>query len=146
MFDVTRSLVKVVRTWRSQMDRSRPMSVFGRKFLRARYRFLSMVTGTSILLGARLGENISFPHPNGVVIHEDAVVGSDCMIMQQVTLGTTAHGGAPTLGNNVYVGAGAKILGSVKIGDRARIGANAVVMIDVPADSTAVGVPARIVD
>ena len=68
------------------------------------------------------------------------------MIMQQVTVGMIGAGEVPTIGNGVYVGAGAKIIGKLAIGDRARIGANAVVLSDVPAGCTAVGIPARILD
>ena len=85
------------------------------------------------------------PHPNGVVIHEDAVIGDDCMIMQQVTIGMIGTGQVPRIGNGVYIGAGAKIIGKVEVGDGARIGANAVVVDDVPAGCTAVGVRARVI-
>jgi serine O-acetyltransferase len=83
------------------------------------------------------------PHPNGIVIHPDAEIGPNCLIFQQVTLGT-GSGGAPKLGGHVDVGAGAKILGGVTIGRDARIGANSVVLDDVPPGATAVGIPARI--
>ena len=89
------------------------------------------------------------PHPNGVVIHPEARVGVNCMIFQQVTLGTAGHGEAkgraPVVGGHVDIGAGAKILGGVTIGDHAKIGANAVVLCDVPPGATAVGIPARII-
>jgi serine O-acetyltransferase len=117
----------------------------GRFFHKRRYQFWSVVTGADIQLGARLGVGLSLPHPNGVVIHRDAVIGVNCMLMQQVTLGQLAVDGAPRLGDAVYVGAGAKILGAVHVGDGAAVGANAVVLQDVPACSTAVGVPARII-
>jgi serine O-acetyltransferase len=84
------------------------------------------------------------PHPNGVVIHPDAEIGPNCLLFQQVTLGSSPEG-APKLGGNVVVGAGAKLLGAIRIGENARIGANAVVLRDVPAGATAVGVPAHIV-
>jgi serine O-acetyltransferase len=79
-----------------------------------------------------------------VVIHPDSVIGINCMIMQQVTLAVGPNG-APHLGAHVDVGAGAKILGGVRIGTDAQIGANAVVLTDVPDGATAVGVPARII-
>ncbi len=85
------------------------------------------------------------PHPTGVVIHHDAVIGNDCILMQQVTIGQLTKPGAPVLGRNVYVGAGAKVLGAITIGDGARIGANAVVLISLPPHCTAIGIPARIV-
>ena len=84
------------------------------------------------------------PHPNGIVIHPATEIGPNCLLLQQVTLGGGAHG-APILEGHVDVGAGAKILGAVRIGRHAKIGANAVVLADVPAGSTAVGIPARIV-
>jgi serine O-acetyltransferase len=115
-----------------------------RRFAVLRHRFWSIVTGADIPINARIGGGLLIPHPNGVVIHNDAVVGVNCLLFQQVTLGTNG-GGAPVLGGHVDVGAGAKIVGAVTIGDHARIGMNAVVMIDVPAACTAVGVPARIV-
>jgi serine O-acetyltransferase len=85
-------------------------------------------------------------HPNGVVIFPGSVIGPNCQIFQQVTIGVGgSRSGAPVLGGHVDVGAGAKILGGVKIGDHALIGANAVVLQDVPPGATAVGVPARII-
>lgn len=82
----------------------------------------------------------------GVVIHKDAIIGQDCLISQQVTIGGIGlDDGVPSIGDNVLIGAGAKILGSIKIGDSAKIGANAVVLRDVPSGATAVGIPARII-
>ena len=136
------SVVKSARAFRAARDEVGLWSALRRKAARVRHRFWSVVTGSDIVLGALLGERLSLPHPTGVVIHQDAVVGDDCMIMQQVTIGQLAGPGAPILGSHVYVGAGAKILGPVRIGDGARIGANAVVLSDVPPNHTAVGVPA----
>jgi serine O-acetyltransferase len=116
-----------------------------RKLAKARYLFWSLMTQSDIEPRATLGKRLMLPHPNGVVIHEDAVIGDDCMIMQQVTIGMIGDGEVPVLGNNIYVGAGAKIIGKVKIGDGARIGANAVVTVDVPPGCTAVGVPAKVI-
>ncbi|HMJ06008.1 MAG TPA: serine O-acetyltransferase [Chthoniobacterales bacterium] len=116
-----------------------------RRIARVRHMFWSIVTQSDIGLEARLGRGLMLPHPNGIVIHEDARIGDDCMIMQQVTVGMIDDGEVPTIGNRVYIGAGAKIIGKVLIGDGARIGANAVVMSDVPPNCTAVGVPARII-
>jgi serine O-acetyltransferase len=116
-----------------------------RKLARSRHLLWSIVTQSDIEPRATLGQRLMLPHPNGVVIHEDAVIGDDCMIMQQVTIGMIGDGEVPTIGNNVYIGAGAKIIGKISVGDGARIGANAVVTQDVPANFTAVGVPARII-
>jgi serine O-acetyltransferase len=111
----------------------------------AQHKFWSMVTASDVHRLAHISADLDLPHPTGVVIHQDAVIGPRCMLMQQVTIGTDASGQAPVLGSDVYVGAGAKILGGIKIGNRARIGANAVVLTDVPDDCTAVGIPARII-
>ncbi len=109
-------------------------------------RFL---TGIEIHPGAKLGRRLVIDHGMGVVIGETAEIGDDVYIYHQVTLGgTTVSQGKrhPTIGNNVIIGAGAKVLGAVKIGDGARIGANAVVVAEVPADTTVVGIPARPVE
>ena len=110
-----------------------------------RYRLWSVVTGADIPLTTRIGGGLLIPHPNGIVIHPDCTIGPNCLLFQQVTLGASASG-TPVIGGHVDLGAGAKILGQIRIGDNARIGANAVVTIDVPAGATAAGVPARIVD
>ena len=105
-------------------------------------------TGIEIHPGAQIGKGLLIDHGSGVVVGETAVIGDDCTIYQGVTLGGTGKDKGkrhPTLGNNVMVGAGAKILGPFKVGDKSRIAAGAVVLEEVPPNSTAVGVPARIV-
>ena len=107
-----------------------------------------MFTGIEIHPGATIGKGLFIDHGTGVVIGETAEIGDNCTIYQGVTLGGTGKDVGkrhPTLGNNVMVGAGAKILGPFKVGDNAKIAANAVVLSEVPSDSTAVGIPARIV-
>jgi serine O-acetyltransferase len=105
-------------------------------------------TGIEIHPAATIGRRCFIDHGMGVVIGETAIIGDDCVLYHNVTLGGTSlektkrH---PTLGNHVLVGMGAKILGAVVIGDGARIGANAVVTKDIPACATAVGIPARVV-
>ncbi len=115
-------------------------------------RFLSHVarwlTGIEIHPGARIGRRFFIDHGMGVVIGETAVIGDDCTLYHGVTLGgTTWQKGKrhPTLGNGVVVGAGAKILGPIKVGDNARIGSNSVVLKDVPPGATVVGIPAHVV-
>jgi serine O-acetyltransferase len=115
-----------------------------KKLARLEVEFWNFVAGADIDPRADLATDVVLPHPTGVVVHENAVVGQGCMIMQQVTLGQLAEPDAPVVGSNVYIGAGAKVLGGVRIGDGARIGANAVVLCDIPRGATAVGVPARI--
>jgi len=105
-------------------------------------------TGIEIHPGAKIGKGLFIDHGMGVVIGETAEIGDNCLIYQGVTLGGTGkdHGKRhPTLGNNVMVGAGAKVLGPFKVGDNAKIASNAVVLEEVPENATAVGVPARIV-
>jgi serine O-acetyltransferase len=119
---------------------------FMRRVARLRHMFWSIITQSDIALEARLGCGLMLPHPNGVVIHEHARIGDNCMIMQQVTVGMIGDGEVPTIGDHVYIGAGAKIIGKLAIGDGARIGANAVVLRDIPPGCTAVGIPARILE
>lgn len=105
-------------------------------------------TGIEIHPGARIGRGLFIDHGMGVVIGETSIIGDNVTLFQGVTLGGTGkHKGKrhPTLGDNVVVGAGAKILGNITIGDNVNVGANAVVVKDVPSDSTVVGVPGRIV-
>ena len=110
---------------------------------RAKYR-----TGVEIHPGATIGRELFIDHGTGVVIGETSIIGDCCTIYQNVTLGGTGKDKGkrhPTVGNNVLIGAGAKVLGPIKIGDNARIAAGAVVIEDVPENATAVGVPAKIV-
>ncbi len=106
------------------------------------------LTGIEIHPGATIGKGLFIDHGTGVVIGETAEIGDNCTIYQGVTLGGTGkHTGKrhPTLGNNVMVGAGAKVLGPFKVGDGAKIAAGAVVLHEVPENTTAVGIPARAV-
>lgn len=106
------------------------------------------LTGIEIHPGARIGKRLFIDHGMGVVIGETAEIGDDCTLYHGVTLGGTtwrAEKRHPTLGNNVVVGAGAKVLGPIAIGDDARIGSNSVVVKDVPPGATVVGIPGRIV-
>ena len=115
-------------------------------------RFISQtarwLTGIEIHPGAKIGEGCFIDHGMGVVIGETALLGNNITLYQGVTLGGTGKERGkrhPTLGNNVVIGAGAKVLGNITIGDNVQIGSNAVVIRDVPPDSTVVGVPGRIV-
>jgi serine O-acetyltransferase len=114
-------------------------------------RFLSQfgkwVTGIEIHPGASIGRNFFIDHGMGVVIGETSVIGENVTLFQGVTLGGTGKEKGkrhPTIGNNVVIGAGAKVLGNINIGNNVSIGANAVVLRDVPDDSSVVGVPGRI--
>ena len=105
-------------------------------------------TGIEIHPGATIGHRLVIDHGMGIVIGETAEIGDDCLLYQGVTLGGTGKDKGkrhPTLGNNVLIGAGTKVLGPVYIGDNARIGAGSVVLRNLPANCTAVGVPAEVV-
>ena len=106
------------------------------------------LTGIEIHPGATIGRGLVIDHGSGVVIGETAEIGDNCTIYQGVTLGGTGKDVGkrhPTLGNNVLVGSGAKILGPVKIGDNVKVASGAVVLTELPAHSTAVGMPAKVV-
>ncbi len=121
----------------------------GLKFLaRAISQRCVWLTGIEIHPAATIGRRLFIDHGTGVVIGETAIIGDDCTLYQGVTLGGTGKDVGkrhPTLRNGVMVGAGAKVLGPIEIGDHARIAAGAVVLADIPANATAVGVPARVV-
>lgn len=114
---------------------------------RALFRKIRNGYGIELPYSVQLGRRVVFEHQGGIVIHGDCVIGDDSIIRQGVTLGNRYLDRpfeAPKLGIKVNVGAGAKIFGKIEIGDRAQIGANAVVLQDVPPDATAVGIPARV--
>ena len=115
-------------------------------------RFLSQrskkITGIEIHPAAQIGKGLFIDHGTGVVIGETTIIGDNCTIYQGVTLGGTGKDKGkrhPTIGNNVMIGSGAKVLGPFKVGDNSKIAANAVVLNEVPPNSTCVGVPGRIV-
>ncbi|QNI84001.1 serine O-acetyltransferase [Synechococcus sp. PROS-7-1] len=128
------------RLWRSRLPlklAARLLSQLGRN-----------LTGVEIHPGARIGHGVFIDHGMGVVIGETAEVGDRCLLYQGVTLGGTGkdHGKRhPTLANNVVIGAGAKVLGAIKVGANTRIGAGSVVVRDVEADCTVVGIPGRVI-
>ena len=107
-----------------------------------------LCTGIEIHPGARIGRRLVIDHGMGIVIGETAEIGDDCLLYHGVTLGGTGKDQGkrhPTIGNNVMVSSGAKVLGPFKVGDNSRIAANAVVLTEIPPNATAVGVPARVV-
>ncbi|MEM7507827.1 MAG: serine acetyltransferase [Pseudomonadota bacterium] len=139
-WDPSRRLLRAIRRYQA----AGPLA---RRYWVLSHRFWSMITQADIPLNTRIGGGLLLPHPNGVVIHPKSVIGPNCILFQQATLGTTRNAeGAPVLGGDVFLGAGARVLGPVTIGDHAMVGANAVVMKDVAGGALAVGIPARIVD
>ncbi len=142
-WDPSRRLLKSLRDYGKARQRGGLLGLVCAKVAAARHLFWSVVTGADIPLNTWAIEGgLELPHPNGVVVHPRAKIGPNCRLFQQVTLGTGPRPGLPVLGAHVDVGAGARILGGVHIGDYAIIGANAVVLTDIPAGAIAVGVPA----
>jgi serine O-acetyltransferase len=133
-------LLKSIRNYQKWQKRGGVIGRFFRYFNVLEHRFWSIVTGADIPLNCQIEGGLLLPHPNGVVIHPEALIGPNCLIFQQVTIVARVK-----IGGHVDIGAGAKIIRSVSIGNHAKIGANAVVIHDVPPGATAVGVPAKIV-
>ncbi|MDC7222447.1 MAG: hypothetical protein PQJ60_01835 [Spirochaetales bacterium] len=138
-WDPGRKLLKSIRDYQRLKGKT-PLGKLGKKICVLRHRFWSVVSGAEISLNCQLGGGLLLPHPNGIVIHPDSVVGNNCLIFQQVTLAGPCH-----LGHHVDVGAGAKLLGPLSVGDHVRIGANSVVTKDLPSRVTAVGIPAKVI-
>ncbi|MDO9527454.1 MAG: serine acetyltransferase [Gemmobacter sp.] len=142
-WDPGRRLLRSIRQYQALQGHGGVLSHLARKRWVLAHRFWSVVTQADIPLTARLGGGLLMPHPNGIVIHPDADIGINCMIFQQVTVGLVEKSPiAPRIGAQVDIGAGAKVLGPVSVGDHARIGANAVVTRDIPAGMVATGIPA----
>ena len=145
-WDPSRALLASIRAWQKAGSGDRFDQIAQRKLAVLRHRFWSIVTGADIPLSSAIEGGLLLPHPNGIVIHPGVRIGPNCLLFQQVTLGTGGPvPGVPVLEGHVDIGAGAKVLGGVRIGAHAVIGANAVVLADVPAGATAVGIPARVV-
>ena len=148
--DPWRQGVWVMTVYRFGRWRYRVRPALLRRPLSLLYKFLKigvqMATGIDLPCEARVGRRLVIEHFGGIVVSGDTVIGDDVTLRHGVTLGLKRTGvpGAPVIGNGVDIGAGAKILGPVRIGDGAVIGANAVVLCDVPAGALAVGIPARI--
>lgn len=106
---------------------------------------ISTLTGIEIETSARIGKGLFVPHFTGIFVNADCQIGENCTILQGVTLGIGGDndGRSPQVGNNVYIGAGAKLIGGIRIGDNASIGGNSLVVSSVPDNHTAFGVPAR---
>ncbi len=132
--------------WRMHI-RSKPARAPFSVLYRVLERCIVSVYGIEIPYSAEVGRNVIIEHQGGVIVHGDAKIGDGSVLRQGVTLGNRTPErpfDAPTIGEQVNVGAGAKILGAVRVGDGAKIGANAVVLTDVPPGSVAVGVPAKV--
>jgi serine O-acetyltransferase len=145
LWDPSRRLLRALRRYQAARAQGGLLGWLAARRWALAHRFWSVVTQADIPLNSRIGGGLLLPHPNGVVIHPDAEIGPNCLIFQQVTLGTASgRMGAPRLGGHVDIGAGARILGPVTLGDHCAVGANAVVTRDVPAGAVARGIPARV--
>lgn len=140
----SRSLLAAIRSYQRHRGRRGPLAALGRRIAALRHRFWSAVTGADISINARIGGGLLMPHPNGIVIHPEAEIGPNCLIMQQVTLGVSGKKGVPRIGGHVDISTGATILGPVRVGDHAVIGAHALVVHDVPAGAVMMAPLARI--
>ncbi|WP_315768405.1 MULTISPECIES: serine acetyltransferase [unclassified Bradyrhizobium] len=138
-WDPGRKLLLAIRNYQAWRARRGLLPKLLCKLAVLRHRFWSVVTGADIPLTCRIGGGLLIPHPNGIVIHPAAEIGVNCLIFQQVTIGSREGPSVPLIGGHVDIGAGAKILGALTIGNHARIGANAVVITDVGPGQTAVG-------
>lgn len=145
-WDPSRALLASIRAYQRYSNSSFLLNKLVKKIAVFRHRFWSAVTGADIPINSRIGGGLLLPHPNGIVIHPEVTIGVNCLIFQQVTIGSVNGSTVPIVGGHVDIGAGAKILGSIQIGDHAKIGANAVVLVDIPASKTAVGIPAKILN
>ena len=140
-----RKLLRAIALYQRHRDGTSPLSQLKCLAGKLGHVFYSLLGACDISREANIHPSTRLPHPTGIVIHRDAVVEADCLIMQQVTLGQLGENAAPRIGRGVYLGAGARILGPIHVGEGARVGANAVVLRDVPAGATVVGIPARVV-
>ena len=140
LWDPSRRLLRSIRRYQRWRGRGGPFGRLVQLLSSADHKFWSVVTGADIPLDAQLGGGLQLTHPNGVVVHPRAKIGPNCLLLQQVTLVADV-----VLEGHVDVYAGAKIVQGVHIGRHARIGANAVVIEDVPAGALAVGIPAMVV-
>ncbi len=143
-WDPGRKLLRTIRGYQHWCDKPGLIPACLRKWLVLRHRFWSVITGADIPLMCKIGGGLLIPHPNGIVIHPEAKIGVNCLIFQQVTIGTRdKNEGVAEIAGHVDIGAGAKILGPVHIGAHARVGANAVVVDDVGIGEMATGMPTR---
>lgn len=138
------ALIASLRDYQRRAARKGPFARLGRMAAVLRHRFWSVITGAVIPLNSQIGGGLLMPHPNGIVINSQAKIGPNCLIFQQVTIGSSRRG-TPTIGGHVDIGAGAKIIGPVNIGNHVIIGANAVVVFDVPDRSIVMAPAASIV-
>jgi len=138
-WDPSRKLLKSIRKHQYWQEKTSAWALLNRNLCVLRHHLWSVITGVEIHLNAKIGGGLLIPHPNGIVIHPSVEIGPNCLIFQQVTCGALSSG-VPKIGGHVDIGAGAKVLGDIVIGNDARIGANAVVLASVKEGTTVVGI------
>lgn len=139
-WDAGPKLLRAFRRYQAAKARGGLFGGLAAKYWAVVHRFWSVMTQSELHLNMRIDGGLRLPHPTGIIVHPNAVIGPNCQLMHQVTLA-----GAVTLGGHVDVGAGAKLIGPLTVGDHAEIGANAVVTKDVPAGAVVAGVPAKVI-
>ncbi|WP_128255498.1 serine O-acetyltransferase [Falsirhodobacter deserti] len=148
-WDPGRRLIQTIRRFQALRGKHGPVAWIARNYWRRAHQFWSVITQNEIQLTTKIGGGLLLTHPNGIVIHPEAVIGPNCLIFNQVTIGRGKAGPdgrtVPVIGGHVDIAAGARIVGGITIGNHAVIGLNAVVLSDVPDGGVAVGVPARVI-
>ncbi len=149
LWDPSRQLIRSIRRYQAARKQSGFRARIARLYWRRVHQFWSVVTQTEIQLDTSIGGGLLLTHPNGIVIHPEAVIGPNCLIFNQVTIGKGRAGPdgrtVPIIGGHVDIAAGARIVGGIRIGNHAVIGLNSVVLSDIPDYAVAVGVPARVI-
>ena len=138
-WDPGRQLIRSIRRYQKWKEKGGLLGFYFCKLSVLHQRLWSIVTSADIPLNCQIGGGFLMMHPSGVVIHPEAQIGCNCLFLQQVTVVAGVK-----IGGHVDLGAGAKVIRAVTIGDHAKVGANAVVLHDIPAGSTAVGIPAKV--
>lgn len=142
----SKQLLKSIRDYQKYQNSSGYISSLRKKIAVVKYRLWSTISGADIPLNCQIGGGLSMPHPNGIVIHPKVIIGVNCLIHQQVTLGVKeGENKPPVLMGHVDIGAGAKVIGNIVIGEHALIGANAVVTKNVMPHEIVAGIPAKVI-
>lgn len=145
-WDPGRKLLSSIRRYQVCKKRKGIVPLLVSKICVVQHIFWSAISAADIPINSKLGGGLSIPHPNGIVIHSEAEIGINCLIHQQVTIGIKrGSGGAPNIGAHVDIGAGAKIIGNISIGNDVLIGANSVVVKDIEAGMIVAGIPAKVI-
>ena len=145
-WDPSRKLLRTIRRYQACKVKKGLFSVALSKVCVLEHIFWTIITGADIPINCKLGGGLLIPHPNGIVLHPDSVIGVNCLIHQQVTIGVKRGAGLPAIvGAHVDIGAGAKIIGAISIENDVLIGANAVVVKDVEKGMIVAGIPATVI-